>query len=156
MHRLALAPLVLVLLAAVAACRSGPPPREFEIVGQIQAVASERGEVTLKHEDIKGFMPGMTMAFKAGPEVLGGKRPGDLVTGTLVVGEVEVYVSKLSVTGHRALAAATPLPADGSAIIQPCSSISNTKDQSLSTWFPIAWTRCSCVPMARLRILSQS
>ena len=119
MPRLALAPLVLVLLAAVAACRSGPPPREFEIVGQIQAVASERGEVTLKHEDIKGFMPGMTMAFKAGPEVLGGKRPGDLVTGTLVVGEVEVYVSKLSVTGHRALAAATPLPADGSAIIQP-------------------------------------
>ena len=58
---------VLVLLAAVPACgRSGPPPREFEIVGQIQAVAPERGEVTIKHEDIKGFMPGMTMPFKAG------------------------------------------------------------------------------------------
>ena len=41
-----------------------PPPREFEIVGQIQAVAPERGEVTVKHQDIKGFMPGMTMAVQ--------------------------------------------------------------------------------------------
>ena len=103
MHRLASRRSCSSWLAATAACRSGPPPREFEIVGQIQAVAPERGEVTLKHEDIKGFMPGMTMAFKAGPDVLGGKRPGDLVTGTLVVGEVEVYISKLAVTGHRAL-----------------------------------------------------
>jgi len=119
MHRLVLGPLLLVLLAAVAACRSGPPPREFEIVGQIQAVAPERGEVTVKHEDIKGFMPGMTMAFKAGPDVISGKKPGDLVTGTLVVEEVQAYISKLAVTGHRALDAAAPLPADGSAIIQP-------------------------------------
>ena len=51
--------------------------------------------------------------------MLAGKQPGDLVTGTLVVGEVEAYLSKLSGTGHRALAAATPLPADGSAILQP-------------------------------------
>ena len=64
--------------------------------------------MTLKHEDIKGFMQGMTMAFKAGPDVLGGKRPGDLVTGTLVVGEVEVYLSKLTVTGHRALGRRAP------------------------------------------------
>ena len=89
----------------------------------MQAVAPDRGEVTLKHQDIKGFMPGMTMAFKAGPDVLGGTRPGDLVTGTLVVGEVEVYLSKLAVTGHRALDEAAPLPADGSAIIQPGDSV---------------------------------
>jgi protein SCO1/2 len=119
MYRLVLGPLVLALLAAVAGCRGGPPPREFEIVGQIQALAPERGEVTVKHQDIKGFMPGMTMAFKAAPDVLSGKKPGDLVTGTLVVEEVQAYISKLAVTGHRALEAAAPLPADGSAIIQP-------------------------------------
>jgi protein SCO1/2 len=118
MRRPVLGPLVLALLAAVAACRSGPPPREFEIVGHIQALAPERGEVTVKHEDIKGFMPGMTMAFKAGADVLDGKKPGDLVTGTLVVGE-EVFISKLTVTGHRAVDPAAPLPTDGSAIIQP-------------------------------------
>ena len=119
MRRLVLGPIVVALLATVAACRSGPPPREFEIVGQIQAIAPERGEVTVKHEDIKGFMPGMTMAFKAGPDVISGKKPGDLVTGTLVVEEVRAYISTLAVTGHRALDAAAPLPADGSAIIQP-------------------------------------
>jgi protein SCO1/2 len=108
-----------VLLAAASACRSGPPPREFEIVGQIQAIAPDQGQVTIKHQDIKGFMPGMTMAFKTTAGVLDGRRPGDLVTGTLVVGEVDVHISKLAVTGHRELDPTTVLPADGSAIIQP-------------------------------------
>lgn len=110
---------LLLLVAAAGACQSGPPPREYEIVGQIQAVSPERGEVTIKHEDIKGFMPGMTMAFKAGDGVIDGKKPGDLITGTLVVEEVQAYVSKLTVTGHTPIEAAAPLPADGSAIIQP-------------------------------------
>jgi protein SCO1/2 len=109
----------LVLLAAIPACSSGPPPREFEIVGQIQAVAPEKAEVTIKHQDIKGFMPGMTMTFKAASGVLDGRQPGDLVTGTLVVGEVDVHISKLTVTGHRDVDPTTVLPADGSAIIQP-------------------------------------
>jgi hypothetical protein len=47
----------LLLVTAASACSSGPPPREFEIVGQIQAVAPEKAEVTIKHQDIKGFMP---------------------------------------------------------------------------------------------------
>jgi protein SCO1/2 len=109
----------LLLLAAASACRGGPPAREFEIVGQVQAVSPERGEVTIKHEDIKGFMPGMTMPFKAGKDVLDGRKPGDLVTGTLVVGEVDVHISKLTVTGYRDVDPTTVLPADGSAIIQP-------------------------------------
>ena len=80
---------LLVAAAGTAACNSGPPPREFEIVGQIQAVSPEKGEVTIKHQDIKGFMPGMTMPFKASKDVLDRQKPGDLVTGTLVVGEVD-------------------------------------------------------------------
>jgi protein SCO1/2 len=110
----------LVLVAAAAACgRSGPPPREFEIIGQIQAINPARTDVTIKHQDIKGFMPGMTMTFKASQGVLDGRQPGDLVAGTLVVGEVDVHISKLTVTGHRELDPNTVLPADGSAIIQP-------------------------------------
>jgi protein SCO1/2 len=111
---------MLPLLALVAsACSSGPPPREFEIVGQIQAIAPERSEVTIKHQDIKGFMPGMTMAFKTEKSAIEGKKPGDLVSGTLVVGEVDVHISKLAVTGHRDLDPNTVLPVDSSAIIQP-------------------------------------
>jgi protein SCO1/2 len=146
----------LVLLAAVAACgRSGPPPREFEIIGQIQAIDPQRGDVTIKHQDIKGFMPGMTMTFKAAQGVLDGRRPGDLVTGTLVVGEVDVHVSKLTVTGHRELDPATVLPADGSAIIQPGDLVKDAtlvdqdgKTRRLSEWrghrlaLTFVYTRC--------------
>ena len=48
--------------------------------------------MTIKHQDIKGLMPGMTMPFKAGPSLLDGRKPGDLVTGTLVVGEVDAHL----------------------------------------------------------------
>jgi protein SCO1/2 len=146
---------VLLLAAAVPACSSGPPPREFEIVGQVQAVSPERGEVTIKHQDIKGFMPGMTMAFKAGTGVLDGHKPGDLVTGTLVVGEVDVHISKLTVTGHRELDPTTVPPTDGSAIIQPGDVVKDAtlvdqdgKTRRLSEWrghrlaLTFVYTRC--------------
>jgi protein SCO1 len=145
----------LVLVIAASACRSGPPPREFEIVGQIQAIAPERGEVTIKHQDITGFMPGMTMPFKATAGVLEGRRPGDLVTGTLVVGEVDVHISKLTVTGHRELDPTTVLPSDGSAIIQPGDLVKDAalidqdgKARRLSDWrghrlaLTFVYTRC--------------
>jgi protein SCO1/2 len=145
----------LVLLAALAACRNSPPPREFEIVGQIQALSPERSEVTIKHEDIKGFMPGMTMAFKAEQGLLDGRKPGDLVTGTLVVGEVDVHISKLTVTGFREVDPTTVPPADGSAIIQPGDLVrdaalvdQDNKRRTLSEWrghrlaLTFVYTRC--------------
>jgi len=119
--RAILFPAVLLIGLAAACGRSAPPPREYEIVGQIQAVTPEQSEVTIKHQDIKGFMPGMTMPFKVKDQsVLNGRRPGDLVTGTLVVGEVDVHISTMTVTGHQDLDPATvQAPSDGSAIIQP-------------------------------------
>src|SRR6185503_3128177 len=146
----------LVLAAAASACGGGgPAPREFEIVGQIQAVVPEKGEVTIKHQDIKGFMPGMTMPFKAAAGVLEGRQAGDLVTGTLVVGEVDVHISKLTVTGHRELDPTTVLPSDGSAIIQPGDPVKDAalidqdgKTRRLSDWrghrlaLTFVYTRC--------------
>ena len=146
----------LVLVAAAAACGpSGPPPREFEIIGQIQAINPGRSDVTIKHQDIKGFMPGMTMTFKASQGVLDGRQAGDLVTGTLVVGEVDVHISKLTVTGHRELDPNTVLPSDGSAIIQPGDMVKDAtlldqdgKMRRLSEWrghrlaLTFVYTRC--------------
>jgi len=61
-------------------------------------------EVTVKHEDIPGFMPAMTMAYfvKSG-ENTAGLTPGDLLTATLVVDGGSVYVQGLKKTGHAAL-----------------------------------------------------
>jgi protein SCO1/2 len=45
--------------------------------------------------------------FKVRDEgLLSGKRPGDLVTATLVVGDVDAYLSSLTTTGHQPLEAA--------------------------------------------------
>jgi len=93
---------LVLALAAVASCRQAPPARQFELVGQILAVNPERNEVTIKHQDIKGFMPGMTMSFTVqDPSLLRERQPGDLVTATLVVEEVKAYLSTLTKTGHE-------------------------------------------------------
>jgi len=103
------------LMAALVLASCGTaetPAREYQLQGQILAVRAERSEVVIKHEDIKGFMPGMTMPFKVKDEgLLKGKEPGDLVTATLVVGEVDAHLRTLDKTRHAALEAAAPPPA---------------------------------------------
>jgi protein SCO1/2 len=93
-------------LASLAACQ---PAREYELRGQILGIDRARQEVTIKHEDIRGFMPGMTMPFKVRrAELLDGRAPGDLIRATLVVEESNVYLRALESTGHASLAAAPP------------------------------------------------
>jgi protein SCO1/2 len=114
-----------VLLTAaltLAGCASAPEVRQYELTGQVLAVHPERNQVTLKHEDIKGFMAGMTMAFTVrDPALLTGKQPGDLITATLVVeekdGQLDPYLSTLTTTGHAPVDAAPPPPT--SDIVQP-------------------------------------
>src|SRR6185295_53758 len=55
--------LVLTILSVCAtACARGQ--RQYELHGQVLAVDLDRRELTIKHDDIRGFMPGMTMPFK--------------------------------------------------------------------------------------------
>lgn len=146
---------VLVLLVfALAGCRSAPPARQFELNGQILAIEPKRNEVTIRHEDIKNFMPGMTMPFRVqDAALLEGKQPGDLVTATLVVGEVEAHLSTLTKTGHAALdePAAEPAPA----VLQPGDPVEdrmlvdqNGDARSFSAWrghrvaLTFMYTRC--------------
>ena len=102
----------LLLLSAIAACRqAGPPERQYTLVGQVVAVAPERSEITIKHEDIKGFMPGMTMPFKVrDASLLQGRVRGDLVRATLVVEESEAHLRTLERTGSAPIADPPPAP----------------------------------------------
>ena len=94
-----LVPIVLAV-TLVACSRSAPEPRQYELQGQILAMRPEAREVTIRHGDIRGFMPGMTMPFMVNDRsLLEGKQPGDLVTATLVVGETEAHLSSLTKTG---------------------------------------------------------
>jgi protein SCO1 len=104
--------LVLVATALLASCANPPEARRYELQGQILAVRPERQEVVVKHGDIENFMPGMTMPFKVkDPALLNGKMPGDLVTATLVVEEVNAHLETLVKTGSAPLEEQAPAPA---------------------------------------------
>ena len=105
-------PLLALLTAGACGRPDDAAARQYELRGQILAVRPERSEVVIKHQDIEGFMPGMTMPFKVkDTALLEGRQPGDLVTATLVVGEVEAHLSTLTKTGHATLEATPPAPA---------------------------------------------
>jgi protein SCO1 len=85
--------------------------REFELRGQVMSVDLARQEVTIKHEDIPRFMPGMTMAFKvASPGLLDGRQRGDLVKATLVVRDTEPHLRTLDRIGFAPVSEAETGP----------------------------------------------
>jgi protein SCO1/2 len=106
-----LAPLVLV---GAMACRQAPPVREYTLVGQIVAIDGATSYVTVRHGDIKGFMPGMTMPFAVkDPSLLEGRVPGDLITATLLVQNTDAWISRLTKTGSAPLPAPNTRPVLG-------------------------------------------
>ena len=99
----------LTIAVVLLVCSSCSRAREYELQGQVLAVDRERQEITIKHEDIRGFMPAMTMPFKVRrAALLDGRVPGDLVTATLVVEDADAYLSSLTRTGSAPLAEAPP------------------------------------------------
>src|SRR6187431_2958364 len=96
----------LTLVALLAACNREPPARQYELQGQILGIEPTRNEVLIRHENIKGFMPAMTMPFTVKDAgLLSGKEPGDLVTATLVVTDLNAHLSSLTRTGHAPIEA---------------------------------------------------
>ena len=109
----------LAVVALLAACDREPPARQYELTGQILAVDTTRNEVLIKHDNIRNFMPAMTMPFTVkDPSLLSGREPGDLVTATLVVGETSAHLSSLTRTGHAKLDA-PPVVSDAPRVLMP-------------------------------------
>lgn len=99
-------------LACSACSPSEPPPRQYTLQGQILAVRPDTREVLIKHGDIEGFMPGMTMPFRVkDPSLLEGASPGDLVQATLMVGRDEAWIASIAKTGSAPLAEPAAIPA---------------------------------------------
>ena len=108
MVRRAAALLILLLATACADFAVGcSRERSYELEGQVLAVDATRGELTVQHKDIKGFMPGMTMPFKVVDKaVLVERKPGDLIRATLVVSDSQGWLENVVRTGEA------PLPPD--------------------------------------------
>ena len=92
-------------LSVVAGCgRQEPPAKQYELTGQIISVKPEQQEVLVKHGDIPGFMPAMTMPYEVRDEkLLSGLVAGDLINATLVVVSNGAYLSTIKKVGQAPL-----------------------------------------------------
>src|SRR5688572_20011536 len=115
--------LAIVGLLFAAGCSRAPEPRTYQLTGQVLAVKAETNEILIKHDDIPGFMPAMTMTYAVQDAALIKERAaGDLITATLVVEPSLAHLSAITKTGSAPLPedARTTIPAaSGIAILRP-------------------------------------
>jgi protein SCO1/2 len=101
---------LVVVAGGASACSRREPPKVYSITGQVLAVHEDRQQLTVRHDDIPDFMPGMTMSFPvASPGLLTGREPGELIKATL---EVTDSVGRLTAIERVGF---TPLPTDTNA-----------------------------------------
>ena len=72
--------------------------------GQVISVSPNRQEITVKHEEIEGFMAAMTMPYRVSEAtLLDGVAPGDLITATLVVVSGDGRLTRITKVGKAPL-----------------------------------------------------
>jgi len=90
-------------------CRRTSNEKRFDFKGKVVAVEPEKHSVTVSHEDVKGYMPAMTMPFTVRNETdLMILVPDDEITATLVVDGKQTWLEELIITRQSATAAAMP------------------------------------------------
>ena len=96
--------LSLCLTLASAACSKAPDQRSFTLQGQVQSLDAPRKTVVVKHEEIKNFMPAMTMPYEveeAGALTI--LAPGDLINAQLVVFSNGAHLTAIKKVGTAPL-----------------------------------------------------
>jgi protein SCO1/2 len=97
----------LAAVTLIAACARTPAHPTYQLTGQILVVKPETNEVLVKHEDIPGFMPAMTMPYVVkDPALIKERAAGDLITATLNVAPEGPFLTAIVKTGSA------PLPDD--------------------------------------------
>ena len=114
--------IIALALGLAAGCSREPDARTYQLTGQILVVKPETNEVLVKHDDIPGFMPAMTMPYIVNdPGLIKGRTAGDLITATLVVGRERAHLSAITKTGSA------PLPEDARTTIPAAAGVTLLK-----------------------------
>jgi protein SCO1/2 len=85
--------------------------KHYEMRGQVLAVDRDKVEVLVKHEDIVGLMPAMTMPYKVeSVTMLDNVGAGDLITTDLAVDNGTAVITKITKTGAAKIDTPPPAP----------------------------------------------
>jgi protein SCO1/2 len=100
---------VFLWLIGAAACAAPAPKNTYTLHGQVLAIDTPRKTLNIKHGDIKGLMPAMTMPYTVrDTTLLTGLSAGDLIDATLIVESNDAYLSTIRKTGSAPLDAPPP------------------------------------------------
>jgi len=100
---------LLCFLCLFVACRRSGSEKRYDFKGKVVAVEPEKHLVTVSHEDVKGYMPAMTMPFTVKSDAdLQILAPDDEITATLVIDGKHSWLEDLIITRQSATAPAMP------------------------------------------------
>jgi len=93
-----------------------PGEIRYPLVGEIIEVDPGQQVLVVTHEEIKGYMPAMTMEFKVSPADLANAKPGQRIRAEMVSRETDFFLEKIwpddAVTKSTLAAAANALAQD--------------------------------------------
>ena len=113
---------VCLALAALGCGRARSDQRSYRLQGQVQSIDTQHHLVIVKHEDIPGLMPAMTMPYEVEEgQAIADLAPGDLIDATLVVFSNGAHLSKIKRVGQAPLEkpAGTPSASSGFELLKP-------------------------------------
>ncbi|MEQ1728139.1 MAG: SCO family protein [Vicinamibacterales bacterium] len=114
--------LVLSLLSAACGGGASGDRKEYKLQGQVLSMQADHKQAVIRHEEIPGFMPAMTMPYSAlDPTDYEGVVAGDLINATLVVEPTRAYLVSVKKVGSAPLAIAdggTPPASSGFELIK--------------------------------------
>jgi protein SCO1/2 len=146
--------IVLSLLLLCTACGSSVPEERYDLKGWVVNVRQPQSQVTIKHEEIPGFMGAMTMPFNVKDEwAFEALAPGRYVQATLVVQEdrswlEDIVISESPPAGDPGTAEDPPGPEPGdeipdySLLNQDGETISLTQYRGKALLITFIYTRC--------------
>lgn len=100
---------MVLALGLGASCKKAGNEKRYDLKGKVVAVEPDKHLVTVSHEDIKGYMPGMTMSFTVPSESdLKILAPNDEITATLVIDGKRSWLEDLIIVQQSVTAPALP------------------------------------------------